>query len=54
MKNKQNVEGLKSTDVEALMDFSVMMEKLSKEGKFEMMEKIMSFIKTGDKSFLPQ
>lgn len=51
MKNKQTIN-LKSTDVDTLMNFSVMMGNLSVEGKFEKMEKIMSFIKTGDKSLL--
>jgi len=54
MKNKQNAEGLKKTDIETLVNFTLAMGKLSEEGKFVMMEKIMTFIKTGDKSLLSQ
>lgn len=54
MENNQLVVDLKKADVDALVKFSIAMGKLSEEGKFEMMEKIMTFIKTGDKSLLPQ
>lgn len=53
MAKKQAVAAnMKSTDVDALVDFSIMMGKLSEEGKFEVMERIMDFINTGDKNLL--
>lgn len=51
MKNKQTTY-LKSAEVDTLVNFSIMMGNLSEEGKFEKMEQIMSFVKTGDKSLL--
>ena len=52
MAKKQAVANLKNTDVDTLVNFSIMMGKLSEDGKYEMMKKIMGFINTGDKSLL--
>lgn len=47
------MKNLQKTEVDTLVNFSIMMGSLSQEGKLETMEKIMSFIKTGDESLLP-
>lgn len=54
MTTHHNEGVLKASDVEALINFSATLGKLSNEGKVELMDKIMMFIETGDKSLLPK